>query len=299
MEERIVDKEDSRRIKLTAAGDAVEEGAETPAPSEAQDAPPTQDEIVEAEAEIVFEEQDEDLVGLTPAQLREEMERRRRAAEQARKEYERLVAAAGDRADAGKFEAAEPLYRQAMVYGQDGAAEMGLWRCITKDFSDTGRFYEIATAHEFSLASDEVKQAVLGKMGEKLEAERRRLTEEAAPLREAYTAASSKRREAFRLNKTYWLVRFFIAFALFAAFAVGAAVSAAYLTRTLTDVPVILLGVFAGLAAIALIVVFFFSRKLYLASRLVALNEKPSSTADGARLEEIDGALECLRYFLD
>ena len=109
MEHRELDDEELRKIKVKrnvvgGIEDATEgDGEET------------------EESEIVFDlpEEDGDLVGLTPSQLKREMERREKAQEEARLTCARLIEDGNNERIGGNWEAAEPFYMQALLYDPD------------------------------------------------------------------------------------------------------------------------------------------------------------------------------------
>ncbi len=287
MEERILDDDESRGIKIkrTAGGgtdavDALAEGEEA------------------AEEEICLdlpdEEYDEDLVGLTPSQLKEELERREKLKREAHEESERLKISADEKLAEGKFADAELLYAQALVCeAENTAAAIGLWTARTRNFTDPEAIFMNNAAEE--LSEDETSRAlVVEKMGKPLHELRDAYAKEEAELAPGFEQKQQERREAFAANRRYYLLRFGVFFVLAVLFAVGIGVSASFILRTKSDVPTVLVGVFAGLTFVALVLSVIFARKLFVASRLYAANEKLASTETGARLEFLRGRLYAL-----
>ncbi len=291
MEERIIDTEDSRKIKIKRTAEGGIADAEDALAEESGEA---------VEEETVFDlpetdEYDEDLVGLTPSQLEAELKRRERAAEEARREHDGLVALAEEAYAAKDYAKAESLYAQALVYVPDSAAaQRGLWTARTSDFTDTEPFYDEDNALALAQSDEETRAFVLGRAGNKLNAEREALLAEIEPLRPVVTEAQEKRRAAFAANRKYYLVRFGGLLGAFVLALIGIFVSASYIVRTTTIVPVVLTAVFGGVALLFLALTIVCSRKLLVAHRLCAENEKLSSTEEGARLEELLDRLSCL-----
>ena len=294
MEHRELDDEELRKIKVKrnvvgGIEDATEgDGEET------------------EESEIVFDlpeedgEYDEDLVGLTPSQLKREMERREKAQEEARLTCARLIEDGNNERTGGNWEAAEPFYMQALLYDPDNVeAQKGLWICRTKNFKDDGVFSEPEKAEEFSAANDEVKAYVRGKVGERLQAQLSDAEREAEPLRETVAAGQASRRDAFAENRKYYLVRTAVAAAVVFLMIVGIAVSAYFIVRTTTNIPLILTGVFGGLTFVSLVVALMVGRKLLVANRLCRETEKMGSTEDGERLEDLERTIESLKLYLE
>ncbi len=288
MEERILDDEESRRIKLkrTAEGtDAVD------ALAEGEDGE-------EIYVDLPEEEYDEDLVGLTPSQLQEELEKRERAAREAREESEKRTAQGAEKLAAGEFADAELLFAQALVCDMgNAAAREGLWTARTKNFTDDEVFFREGVAEE--LGDDEEARAfVLPHVKEKFAALRETYAKEEAEIAPGVEEKQQTRREAFAANRKYYLIRFSVFFAVAVLFCIGAGISASFLLRTQSNVPIIMIGVFAGLALAAFAVAFVFARKLYVASRLYGENEKLSSTESGARLEFLRNRIRALDLVL-
>ncbi len=294
MEERIIDREREIKIKRKREGDDA---------VDALAADETEDEIPEEELEIEFpegEEYDEDLVGLTPSQLKEELARREKALSEAREESKKLAALGEEKLAEGSYDEAESLFGQATVYDIENAeAGKGLWRARTKNFTDYEAFYRAEFAEELSLASEEVRAFVLKEAGERLVAERETYRSEAEPLKEKVEENMERRRGYFRDNRRYYLIRYGIFFALFCACLLGAAISASFLYTTTSIAPIVLISSFGGVALVMAALAIVFSRKLLVAHRLCRENEKLSSTEEGARLAYLQSRLECLAWVLD
>lgn len=274
MEERIMDK--NRPIKVKRDGE----------------------EDAEVEFEL-FDETDEDLIGLSPTELQKELERRERAAQAALAERDKMLGEAEQLVKRGEYDAAEPFYAQALVYDSEceRAAE-GIWNCRTHNFSKLEPFFEKEYAAELGEADESVREYVLKRAGDRLKAERETLEEEARPLREKVGSAQSVRRDAFLGNRNYYLLRVCILAGGFLLFLVAAAVSAFFIVRTRTNIPVILTASFGGVSLLFALVATVYLRGLVVAQRLVRENEKLSSTDEGARLSEIESRLFCLKQIL-
>lgn len=261
-----------------------------------------EEELPEFELDEGAEEYDEDLVGLTPSMLQKRLEERRQAEERANAEYKKLRRTAAEKREAGDFAGAAAFYAQAAVYGKEDDSDILLWACRTEEYTSTACFYDREIAEEFGYAQEDVRKKTLKNIGEKLRTELAEYEAEATPLRKKVEAGMSSRRGAFRDNRNYWLVRFMVSLGLVIAFAIACAVTGNYIVRrTGTEgiVVGVLTGVFGLLALCALVVMFLFSRKLFLAQRLVSDNEKLSSTEDGMRLKELEQNISYLRFALD
>ena len=299
MEERLIDKDESRRIKIkhTAEGDDVVD-ALAPDGETAEESEEDADYIVELPEED-GEEYDEDLVGLTPSQLRARMEAKKRAEERARAEYQKLADDAKALLGQGEYERAEPLFAQAALYEcDDGSAKRGLWMCRTKNFTETHAFYDRDAAQEFYWTDENVRNEVLEKLGNRIRSERAALEEEVKPLRAAYEAEKEKRAEAFAAHKRYYLIRSLIVFAAFVALAIGAIVSATFILKRSDNLALILTVAFAALALVVFVLFLVYALKTVNASRMCRANEQLASTASGAELGAKEDRIEALTIAL-
>lgn len=290
MEERIIDNE--REIKIKRKRGVID----------AQDALAEDTEVQDEEEEVVLEfpdgEYDEDLVGLTPAQLKEELARRERAKREALDAQTKLMAEGEEKLQEKAYADAEIFFAQALVYGENAQASERLWRARTHDFSETESFYEKTNAEEFALLPEDVRGCVLDRMKERLQTERAEYEAEATPLKEEVESAIASRRGPFLANKAYYLLRFRICLFAFVLCIVGAVISASMIYSTEGMLPVWIAIGFGAAALVCLGLTIAFLRKLFEARRLCVQNDTLSSTEEGARLEYLNGRLECLNLVL-
>lgn len=294
MEERIIDRDKRIKLKRTEEGvDAVDETAEP------------EGEAQETEEEEIFfdlpegDEYDDDLVGLTPSQLQARLAAKKREEEKARAEFEKLAAEGAERIEAGDYAGAVPVLEHAVTYEcADGAAKRNLWVARTENFTSIDVFTEESAAQEFSWADTEVREEVFEKLRGRLEAWRKELRGEAEPLRADYTEKYNERREAFRANQRYYLLRFFLVLGAFLLLAIGCGVSASFLLRVQSSLPLVLCAVFGVLALGVFVLFVYFARKLFVAWRLVRDNEDPASTEEGSRLAALDRSIAALDLVL-
>lgn len=295
MEERLIDKDESRRIKVrhTEEGDDVvdalaPDGGEEELPGDEADY------VVEF-PEDADENYDEDLVGLTPSQLRSRLEEKKRAEERARAEYQKLADEAAALLEQGDHAAAEPLFAQAALYEcDDGSAKRGLWLCRTRGYTQIETFYDRDVAREFYWADEDLRAEVLEKLGGPIREAREALAREAEPLRKQYDIEKEERAEAFKANRKYYFVRSLIVLAAVLALVIGAIVSAAYILRRSDSLALILTVVFGVLAFVVFVLFLIYVLKTVNAGRLCRANEQMSSTEEGARLAELEGRIAAL-----
>lgn len=287
MEERTLDKENGRKIRLkkTADGeiDALEE-------TENDD---------EAEISLDFDEVDEDLAGLSPEETEEVLKKREKAREAARAERDKLLEEAEQLLAARDFLRAESYFSQALLYDPDhGRAREAVWICRTENYRSLDAFYDRKNAKEFSELDGQTKKSVLSKVSGRLEADKKEYQAEKSALEGGFLSAQEARRKAFRKNRNYYLLRFSLFFGAFVLFLTGALVSVFFITRTRSNLPIILAIAFGAAALLCLLVTVLFSRKLFEAQRFCSENEKMSSTEDGARLQFLQDRLACLELVL-
>ena len=193
------------------------------------------------------------------------------------------------------FREAETLYLQAIAcIAEDERAQIGLWQARTHNYTSPDVLYDGDMAAEFARALPAARGGVLQAFGEALAKERGALSAEADPLRRKVEAAQEARRGPFAANRAYYRVRAVVALALVVLFAVGAAVSAAYILRTRSVAPIVLTASFGALALAVLTALCVFAHKWYVAAGLCRENERLASTPEGERLAALEERLACL-----
>lgn len=296
MEERLIDKEDERLIRIKKKADEVD-AEDATAPEEEE---PAEDEEILVTLPEDDEDYDEDLVGLTPSELAKELARRKKAEEEAKAECDKLAAAAEEELARGAYAKAESLFAQASCYGfENERVTMGLWTARTENFKTTEPFYREDYAEEFAALDNASKKDLLEKVGETLQNEREEIKKAEKELAPSVLEKQEERRQAFAENRKFYAVRLLVFLGILGAFAIATVVSASFIVRTLSSLPVILTGVFGGLTLIAFVVTLVFFLKFIGANRLCRTNGKLASTEDGARLVELRNKLECLKLILD
>ncbi len=292
MEERMLDEDELRKVKLkrTAEGgtDAVEDDGSEDVEVD-----------LSASPENLFGEYGDDLVGLTPSQLEEELARRKREKEEAREQSEALTKEGGERLAAGEFGDAALLFSQAISCdGENFDARRGLWTAVTRNFSSADGLYEREEEGEFSAEPGEIRTFVLDKMKKTVEADRAACAAEAEALAPSVEEAQAERREAFRANRKYYALRAGGLFAAFLALAIGCAIAASFIFRTPDLAPVIAAAVLGGAAFVFLAVFAVYAAKWAVARRYCSMNENLSSTEDGARLQALRDREEIIARIL-
>ena len=308
MEERIIEDE-GRTIKVKrnalggiedATDGALPEGGAAEGASSPDAGPGGTEEDVEFAVDFPEEEYDEDMVGLTPSQLKRAQEERERARREAEEARDKLIAEGKKALSSLDYAAAEKFFSQALTYdGESAEALLGVWESRTQGFTDDSPFFIEENAEKFAGMPEEVRSSILERVGSRLQDARQGILEEMRPLKAAVEEAREARRGALDANKRYYLVRtaaFGIAAVLFLALM---GVFSAFLLRTSGSWPAVCMAVFGGLALLCLIFLVVFLRGLVFALRLSHDNEKNEGTEDGRRLALLEREEHCLRLVLE
>ena len=308
MEERIIEDE-GRTIKVKrnalggiedATDGALPEGGTAEGASSPDAGPGGTEEDVEFAVDFPEEEYDEDMVGLTPSQLKRAQEERERARREAEEARDKLIAEGKKALSSLDYAAAEKCFSQALTYDEECVeALLGVWESRTQGFTDDSPFFIEENAEKFAKMPQVVRASILERVGSRLQDARQGILEEMRPLKAAVEEAREARRGALDANKRYYLVRtaaFGIAAVLLLALV---AIFSAFLLRTRGSWPVVGMAVSGGLALVCLIFLVVFLRGLVFALRLSADNEKNEGTEDGRRLALLEGEESCLKLVLE
>ena len=308
MEERIIEDEGRTiKIKRNALGgiedatDGALPDGETPKGAHSPEAgSENAEDDVEFAVDFPEEEYDEDMVGLTPSQLKRAQEERERARREAEEARDKLIAEGKKALSSLDYAAAEKSFSQALTYDEECVeALLGVWESRTQGFTDDSPFFIEENAEKFAKMPQVVRASILERVGSRLQDARQGILEEMRPLKAAVEEAREARRGALDANKRYYLVRtaaFGIAAVLLLAL-VG--IFSAFLLRTRGSWPVVGMAVSGGLALVCLIFLVVFLRGLVFALRLSADNEKNEGTEDGRRLALLEGEESCLKLVLE
>ena len=300
MEERIIDDEYGRDVRLRKTKDGyvdvtdeLAEGAE-----EGMDA-----EEISFEFPDFVEEEDEDLIGLDPAEA--EKRRQEKAAEAAKRrvEYDRYCAEGDEFLQSGSFKAAALKYEKALKLDDNPKeASIGFWRAKTSNFTEpdvlVDEYAEVGVeTMEYDLGFDAMDafKRDYGKVFERRIAE---LTAEEEPLAKEVEGKQAKRRaylkERFQKSAIY--------FAVSAVPMLAALILAAYFGLKITSTPentYVIPTIISAAAWVVLFIVFaVFTNKFINAYRMYRANEDLSSTGTGERLVQIRNYKILYEYLL-
>ena len=296
MEERIIDKDDPRkiRIKHTAEGDDVVDplalGAEEEDLSDEE-----ADYIVEL-PEDAEEGYDEDLVGLTPSQLKARLEEKKRA-----ERCGQLLAEAQTKLENSDFDNA--LYAISLIEEIDkecGRAYFLKFKALSSAFTDFSRSDDLKAAadcvNKFCTLEERAELLSLcAPLKIKLEDDE----EKAAALHVENEQKKRERREVFAAQSKRALLWFSVTAFPFALFLVLAAAFGSVLFAYRDGRNVILTIVFAAAAVVFFVATLITGHRLWEARRKLALNEKNSSTKLGREYDAAVAEVEKYRAIID
>ncbi|MBR2374962.1 MAG: hypothetical protein IKA88_01605 [Clostridia bacterium] len=292
MEERIIDDEYGRgiRLKKTKDGyvDATDELAE-PETEESEAAETATDEIAFEFPVLETDEDDEDLVGLSPEEALALRQKKEAELAQRKADYEQLCKEGEELLQSGSFHASELKYEKALSLDEEATeASVGYWRAKTADFTQPDvlidEYVEAGIESlEFDLgyeAAEIVKRdyrAVFEKRAKELEAEEAPLAEEVEgkiQLRRGYLRARLKKAAiAFAVATVPMLVALILT--VFFGLKNFTTPDSDYIVPTIA---------LAGVTVVLFIVFAVFTNKFVNACRMYRANEKVASTEDGERL---------------
>ncbi len=299
-EERIIDDEYGRGVRLRKTADGYVDVTDGLAPPDEEEG----EEISFAFPVLEEDEDDEDLVGLTPEEAEALRRQKAEAAERLRAEYERVVAEGNALLETDSFHAAELKFEKALkLDGEPTEASVGYWKAKTANFTNPDVLIEEyveagVESLEYDLgydAADLLKKEyrpVFQKRYEELSAEER-------PLRDRVTGKQQARREVLSERRKKHLVAFIAATIPFLALTVLAVVFGLknFSTPDNTYVPVTV--AFAALALVGFLAFAICANKLLNTCRIYATNEKLTSTEEGEELFRIVEYKELYLALLD
>lgn len=297
MEERMIDDEYGRGIRLKKTKDGYVDVTDELA--EKQDGEFVAENEGDGGEEITFEfpildvdEDDEDLVGLTPSEARVLRQKKAEAAAQRRADYERACAEGNELLAAQSYRAAELKFEKALNLDEVATeASVGYWRAKTAEFSNPD---ELASEYveagiqslEYDLGYDaaEIIKKEYRSVFEKRVAE---LSAEETPLAEEVEGKQERRRTVLKARVKKAGIIFAAVSCAFVLIAALAVIFGLKNFTTKDNSYVLLTIIFAVLSLVGLVVFLVFTKKFINALRIYRKNEDLAETEEGARLLEI------------
>lgn len=291
MEERMIDDEYGRGVRLKKTKDGYVDVTDAELEADGIDGEEMEEAVFEFPT-FDTDEDDEDLVGLTPEEAAALRKQKEEETAQRKADYERCCKEGDELLATGSFRAAELKFEKALALDEEATeASVGYWRAKTSDFTDPDVLIsEYVEAGIESLEYDlGYKATEILKKEYKSAFEKRvkELSEEEAPLAESVKEKQAARRVVLKERVKRSTMGFLAALIPTAAILILTIVFGLsnFTTREDTFVlPTVLCGV--GFV-ISFIVFIILTNKWINALRMRAANEKLASTEDGARLIEI------------
>lgn len=297
MEERIIDDEYGRGIRLKKTKDGYVDVTDELSENENLENTDNGDEEYGDEVAFSFpmmegDEDDEDLVGLSPQEAakvrqRKEEERAARAAE-----YEKLCQEGEDLIQSGSFRAAELKYEKALQLDELATnASVGYWRAKTDDFSNPDVLVkeyakEGVESMEYDLgiqATDLIRQQYHDKFTKRVA----ELEQEETPLQREVEEKRLLRKSILKKDLKVGTIIFGAALLPFVVALLLTAVFGVKIPTTPDNRYVMPTVICGGIAFVLFIVTVACFNKFYNALRIYRKNEKLSSTEEGKKLLRI------------
>ena len=287
-EERIIDEEYGRGVKLRKTKDGYVDVTDELATEEIEEGA----EEVSFEFPVMEDEDDEDLVGLSTEEALALKKQKAEAAERRRAEYEQAVADGNALLEEADFAAAEKKFEEALQLDELATdASVGYWRAKTENFQKpevlVDEYLEEGMASmQYDLGYEAV-EIIKREHRDVFDAKLNELTEEEKPLAEIVEGKQAARREILKARLKKSGIRF-IAAAVPMLVCVILTIVFGLKIPTVRDnryIPVTI--VLGGVSIVAFIVFTLFANKFLNDGRIYRRNEKLSSTEEGERLQEI------------
>lgn len=250
-----------------------------------------------------LEEDDEDLVNLTPEEAMA-LRKKKEEEEAARKaEYKRLCEEGEELLLSSSFRAAELKFEKALVLAEDASeAAVGYWRAKTSDFAEPDVLMAEYLETGFESLENDLGDDATEKLRERYKdvfaARLKALEEEGEPLEKSFTEKQTKRRAVLKKRISSARLRFIAAAVptlvfLILAFVFGVRIA------TRPDGLFVYLTIGAGVLFFVCFIVFgFFTNGFVNVLRLNRENEDPASTEEGKKLLEIRAYKELYSHFV-
>ena len=294
MEERIIDDEYGRGIRLKKTKDGYIDVTDELAEQNVENGQEGNEE--EYEEEIAFEfpvfdadEDDEDLVGLSPEEAMALRKKKEEEAKQRKEDYRRACEEGEALLSSGSFKAAELKFEKALALDDIATdASVGYWRAKTQDFKNPDVLVdEYVEAGSESLEYDlgyEAAVLIKKRYRKVFEGKAKSLQSEIAPLKEKVESAQQERRVVLKERLKKSGVKFLCAtLPMIVLLVLTVVIGLKNLTTRDNSfvVPTIILG-----AAFFISFVFFmiFTNKFINVLRLWRANGKIEATEEGAKL---------------
>ncbi len=303
MEERMIDDEYGRGIRLKKTKDGFVDVTDELAEGKVEEGEETTEEL-SFEFPIMEGEDDEDLVGLSPEEALKLRQQKEEEAKIRRAKYDEECAIGQKLLDDNDFAGAEAQFEKALALDKVATeASVGYWRAKTENFANPDVLVgEYADASIESLEYDlgvEAVEIIKKEHKEALQARYAQLQEEEKPLAERVATSMSLRREVIsdRLKRR---AIFFACIALPLAAALVLTVVFTLRLFTPNGEKYMIYTIVSGACAFLFFLAFIFAtNKLVNVLRMKKANEQVGGTEDGDKLVEIRDYMTIYENLLD
>lgn len=279
-EERLIDTDKDKKYRIKINDDGEEElviDGETEEEANVE-------EVMFAAPEEVL---NEDMQGLTPEQIEEMRRQEEAAAEERRQRVEELLEKARSENLLFRFATAlEFIEKAEELDSENGEAQALKLIAYTRNFTDYSQIVP-ASADADKLAaytSDERKAELLKSAQPSFDSEIAKLRTTVSAMNRENEEKKAERAVRFKRDRNIALGVFAVVLAVFVTFVALAGHFATLIRTVPTNEFLIKTGVFAGLAAVALIGLAVAARFLIISSQRVALNKRNTTTQLGRNL---------------
>ncbi len=289
-EERIIDDEYGRGVKLRKTADGYVDVTDEQLDGNVEDA--EAEELSFSFPVIESETDDEDLVGLSPEEAEELRKQKAEAVQRRREEYDQIVAAGNELLEQGSFHSAELKFEKALQLDEPATeASVGYWRAKTENFTKPEVLIEEYVepgieSLEYDLgyeATDIIKRDY----HEVFAAKYAELEADEAPLAEVVEGKQERRRAILKARRKNSLIAF-VASAMPMLICIILTAVFGLKNFSTPDGKYIPVTIAFGGASVALFIVFaVFTNKMINAFRMYNKNENLTSTEDGEKLFDI------------
>ncbi len=287
-EERLVDDDYGRGVKLRKTKDGYVDATDELAPPVDEES----EEVSFAYPMEETEEDDEDLVGLSPEEAKKLRQQKIEAAKKRKEEYDAAVAEGNDALENGRFAEAEKIFERALLLDEIATqASVGYWRAKTENFEKPEVLIEEYVepgieSLEYDLgyeAADIIKKEYRHVFQDRYD----RLAEEEKPLAEEVEGKQERRRAILKGRRKNGILGCVISALPLLVFGILTAVFALKINTTPDNRYVPYTIGFGAAALVAFIVFALLTNKMINVFRIYAKNERLTATEEGERLFDV------------
>ena len=301
MEERIIDDEFGRGVKLKKTKDGFVDVTDGLAEGE------TEEEFDGEEVEFafpVFDTDDEELIGLTPEEIAEVQKRREEELQARKDEYASLCDSADKEIENGNKEKAQELFYKALAIDtaeENIRASVGYWSAKTDGFENpdilVDEYAEVGVENmEFDLGYQSVDY-IRDNYAEKFQKARSVCEQEERALTKALEEKKRERKEYLKPQVKKKTIGFIVTLLPMLAFLTLTIVYGLNNFSVKDDRYILPTIIFGALLLVSLFVFVAFANKFINALRLYFANERLSATEEGERLIALRERLEIFDAF--